>query len=480
MSIISGTNSPVELLLEVDRGSALTLRSQLEGRLRDAVRTGRLGTGTRLPSSRTLAADLDLSRRLVVEVYSQLLAEGYLRTRGGSGTFVADAAGAPAAAAEPPRQRRAAIDFFPGNPDLAGFPRRHWLRAMRVVVRDAPDAALGYPDPQGAIELRRALAGHLGRVRGVVADPDSIVVCSGAAQAFALIARVLGRSRIAVEDPSLPAHRAILSGHGASTIPLAVDEHGARVQELERLPGAGAVFVTPAHQAPLGVALAPSRRSELLTWASSEGALVIEDDYDAEYRYDRPPLAAMQGLAPDRVAYVGTVSKTLAPALRIGWMVLPAHLMASVLEQRALLEHGGPTFEQLALARMLEGGDYDRHLRQARRRYRARRDALTAAVAEYLPGASVQGLAAGLHAIIRLGREVHGGALVRSARERSVGVYPLGYYYARPRPVHDALVLGYANLAEPAIEEGVRRLSLALAESPPPPDLTKDGGAIAR
>ncbi len=260
MSAISGTNSAVELLLEVDRGSPLTLRSQLEGRLRDAVRTGRLAAGARLPPSRTLAADLGVSRRLVVDVYAQLLAEGYLRTRSGSGTFVADTAGVPPAAAEPPRRRTPAIDFFPGNPDLAGFPRRHWLRAMRAAIRDAPDAALGYPDPQGAVELRRALAGHLSRVRGVVADPDSIVICSGAAQAFALIARVLGPSLIAVEDPSLPAHRAILSGHGARTAALAVDEEGARVQDLGRLPGAGAVFVTPAHQAPLGVALAPARR----------------------------------------------------------------------------------------------------------------------------------------------------------------------------------------------------------------------------
>ncbi len=480
MSLISGTNAATELLVELDRGSALTLRSQMERRLRDAIRSGRLGAGTRLPASRTLAADVGVSRRLVVEVYSQLLAEGYLHTRAGSGTFVADAAGIPQAASEAPRRRLPAIDFFPGNPDLAGFPRRHWARAMRAAIRDAPDAALGYPDPRGAIELRRALAGHLGRVRGVVADPDSIVICSGAAQAFALISRVVGQSLIAVEDPSLPAHRAILAGHGASITALAVDEDGARVKDLERLAAVRAVLVTPAHQAPLGVALAPARRSELLAWASRSGALVIEDDYDAEYRYDRPPLAAMQGLAPDRVAYVGTVSKTLAPALRIGWMVLPGHLTAAVLEQRALLEHGCPTLEQLALARMLESGDYDRHLRQARRRYRTRRDALAAAVAEHLPGASVRGLAAGLHAIIGLGREVDGAALVRSARTRSVGIYPLGHYYARPRRLHDGLVLGYANLAEPAIEEGVRRLSLALAEMPPPPAVTNDGGAIAR
>ena len=173
--MIPGTNSGAELLLEIDRGAPLTLRGQLERGLREAVRSGRLATGTRLPASRSLAMDLGVSRRLIVEVYSQLLAEGYLRTRAGGGTFVADAGAASSAAAEAPHERRPAIDFFPGSPDLAGFPRRHWQRAMRATIRDAPDSAFGYPDPQGAIELRRALAGHLGRVRGVVADPDSIV-----------------------------------------------------------------------------------------------------------------------------------------------------------------------------------------------------------------------------------------------------------------------------------------------------------------
>jgi GntR family transcriptional regulator/MocR family aminotransferase len=255
-----------------------------------------------------------------------------------------------------------------------------------------------------------------------------------------------------------------------------VDEHGARIEDLPELAAnegeIDAVLVTPAHQAPTGVGLAPTRRAALLAWAAAGERLVVEDDYDAEYRYDRAPLGALQGLAPERVAYVGTVSKTLGPALRLGWMVLPARLRDAVMGQKLLCDHGLPNVEQMALAELLESGDYDRHLRQARRRYRTRRDALVSAVALYLPGADVTGLAAGLHATVRLSAPVDGLAVVQACERQSVRVYPQGFSYMEPRAVHDRLVLGYANLAEPAIAEGVRRLALALDEV--------GGGAIAR
>ncbi len=498
-----GANSGPELLVELDRTARRPLRAQLENALRDAVRSGRLPARMRLPATRALAADLGVSRRLVVDAYAQVVAEGYLLTRRGAGTFVAEAAGAARApTVEPPRDVPA-FDFFPGYPDLASFPRRPWLRALREALRDAPDRYLGYPDARGAPELRRALAEHLRRVRGVAADPESIVVCAGAAQGFALLARALGDARMAVEDPGLPAHRAILAAQGTSLVALPVDDEGARVQELTgaapATPGIDAVLVTPAHQSPSGVALTPARRSALLAWAGESGGLVIEDDYDAEYRYDRAPLGAMQGLAPDRVVYMGTVSKTLAPALRLGWLVLPPRLIDAVVAEKTLADHGCPTIDQLALARLIESGAYDRHLRQARRRYRLRRDALVAAVARHLPGAAVTGVAAGLHAVVRLARAVDGIELVAAARQRSVGVYPLGYAYMEIRPVHDAVVLGYANLTEPAIEEGIRRLAEAFGECSAPagaaqtfalasaarerrrgPSSTKDGGAIAR
>lgn len=475
-----GTNPAPEVLVALARGGRRPLRAQLEDGLREAVRSGRLAPGSRMPATRTLASDLAVSRRLVVDAYGQLLAEGYLTARRGAGTFVADAAAAPARAPAGRQPRPPRFDFFPGYPDLAGFPRQAWLRALRETLRRMPDRALGYPDPRGALELCRALAGHLRRVRGVVADPESVVVCAGVAQAFALLAGTLAGRTMAVEDPGLPAHRAILAAHGAQLRPLPVDDDGARVGELPD-EGVAAVLVTPAHQSPTGVALAPGRRAELLAWAGRTGGLVIEDDYDAEYRYDRAPLAAMQGLAPERVVYLGTVSKTLAPALRLGWLVLPQRMIDDVVARKLLADHGCPTIEQLALARLFEGGAYDRHLRQARRRHRLRRDALVAAVDRHIPGARVTGVAAGLHALVRLARPLDGMLLLRAAARRSVGVYPLGFSYMDPRAEHDAIVLGYANLPEPAIEEGIARLAGAIAEcSEPSGPVTRRRGRAPR
>jgi GntR family transcriptional regulator/MocR family aminotransferase len=464
----SGTNLAGEVLVELDRAARRPLRAQLEDALREAVRSGRLPAQARLPASRAMASDLGVSRRLVVDAYAQLLAEGYLVARRGAGTYVPEAAASAVLPAAERAARSPRYDFFPGYPDLASFPRRAWLRAMRETLALAPDSSFGYPDARGAPELRRALAAHLRRVRGVVADPQRIVVCSGTAQALVLLARALEGPHVAMEDPGLPPHRTIMRAHGARVSPLAVDAQGARVQDvrdLERARGPiDAVFVTPAHQSPLGVALAPERRAALLDWARTTQGFVIEDDYDAEFRYDRAPLAALQGLAPDRVIYLGTASKSLAPALRLGWLVLPSELVERVAEQRNLADHGAPVLEQLTLARLIERGSYDRHLRQARRSYRTRRDALVDAVACHLPDASVTGLAAGLHAVVRLGCEIDGRALARAAHARSVAVYLLGYSYLRPRPLDDGLVLGYANLSEASIEEGIRRLASAVRE----------------
>src|SRR5918999_2602281 len=322
----------LDLLLRVDRGGG-PLRAQLEDQLRDAVRAGRLGPGAALPSSRALARELSVSRGVVVEVYAQLAAEGYLVARQGAPTRVSEAASpgpgaTPAAAAErPPR-----YDFRTGRPDISMFPRGAWLASLRRALRDAPDARLDYGDPRGAPELRGALARYLGRVRGVACDPERVVVTSGMAQGMALFARALtagGARRIAMEDPSSAPGRAQLAANGLEIVPIPVDEDGLRTQTLGAVE-VGAVMITPAHQFPLGVVLAPARRAALLDWAAHTGAVVLEDDYDAEYRYDRQPVGAVQGLAPELVAYAGSTSKTLAPGLRLGWLVVPDHLLDAV------------------------------------------------------------------------------------------------------------------------------------------------------
>ena len=463
-----GTNSVAgpELLVELSRTIRTPLRAQLEDGLREAVRSGRLSARARLPATRALASDLGVSRRLVVDAYAQLLAEGYLVARPGAGTFVADAAGAMAVPNAEPEARTPRFDFFPGFPDLASFPRREWLRAMRETLRHAPDRAFGYPDPRGAAELRRALAEHLRRVRGVAVDPQSIVVCSGAAQGFVLLSRALRGPRIAVEDPGLPPYRAILTAHGSALAALGVDEHGARVEELGALAEQGgridAVLVTPAHQSPTGVALAPGRRSALLEWAGESGGVVIEDDYDAEYRYDRAAIGALQGLDPDRVIYAGSASKTLAPALRIGWLVVSPSILDAVSHQKLLADRGTARIEQHAFADFLTRGELDRHLRRMRARYRSRRDALIDALTRALPETTVLGAAAGLHVTVQLPDGDNEPAIREEARERRIQLETMSDYRPASRGRPPTLLLGYAQMPEPAIRAGVHELAQAV------------------
>jgi GntR family transcriptional regulator/MocR family aminotransferase len=447
-----------ELLVAL-RQEAGPLHAQIEEQLREGVRSGRLAAGERLPSSRALAAELGVSRGVVVEAYGQLAAEGYLAIARGAAPRVA----AGAAAADPHRFEPASpplrYDLRPGTPDLSLFPRAAWAAAQRRALREVPDADLGYPPPGGHPRLRAALAAYLGRVRGVQAAPERIVVCGGVAEALSIVGRVLraaGARAVAVEDPSHPGTRGMLAHTGLSLVPIAVDRDGLDVAALAAS-GADAVLVTPAHQSTTGVVLEPQRRAALIAWARAGGGLVLEDDYDAEYRYDRHPVGALQGLAPDHVVHMHSVSKTLAPALRLGWAAVPARLVDAVVEEKHLSDIGAPSLEQLTLAHFLERGELDRHLRRTRPAYRRRRDALLAALA----GLEVEGVAAGLHVLARLPAGRGEQEVVDAAAARGVAVDPLGPHVAGA-PRGPALLLGYTRLPEPGLAEAGRRLRASL------------------
>jgi GntR family transcriptional regulator/MocR family aminotransferase len=448
-----------ELLLTLDRRGTGPLRSQLERQLRDAIRTGRLRTGERLPSSRELARELGLSRGLVQECYAQLQAEGYLATQVGSATRVAAQAGAQAVAAAPvtPPPRLVA-DFALGVPDLGSFPRDEWVRALRDSCRAAPNAAFGYGDPRGSLALREVLAAYLRRVRAAAADPDRIVICTGFAQGLGLALRALARAgvrQVAFEDPGYSAATTdTAAAAGLSAVPVPVDALGVDVTALAAT-GARAVVLTPAHQWPTGVVLAPERRLALTEWAASRDAMIIEDDYDAEFRYDREPVGALQGLAADRVIALGTVSKSLAPAVRLGWIVCPPALIGPVSEEKRLSDRGSPGLDQLALAALLESGHYDRHLRRMRMLYERRRGALIDALARHAPGLQLTGLAAGFHAVAHLPEGTSERAVIAAARDRSVGLYGMSEYRSDGSEEPAQLVLGFGNLSERAIRAGL-------------------------
>ncbi|MER6024842.1 PLP-dependent aminotransferase family protein [Streptomyces sp. NPDC001851] len=437
----------VDLHLEPTGGGGL--RRGLTDALRDAVRTGRLAAGTRLPSSRSLAADLGIARNTVAEAYADLVAEGWLTARQGSGTRVAELAAAPpagrGAGPRPPEPGRPAYSLLPGAPDLAAFPRTEWLKAARRALATAPYHALGYGDPRGRPELRTALAGYLARVRGVRADPETVLITSGFAHALRIIGTVLaarGVRTVAVESYGLDAYWGLLQQSGLSTPALPYDELGTDTRVLD---DAGAVLLTPAHQFPMGTALHPERRAAVIDWARRTDAVILEDDYDGEFRYDRQPVGALQGLDPDRVVYFGTASKSLAPGLRLGWTVLPPALVEEAAAAKGRVDTVG-ALEQLTLAEFLTSGAYDRHVRSSRLRHRRRRDALAASVTARAPEVAVTGIAAGLHAVLGLPAGMEQSVIQAAAWQGLAlrGLSPHRHPQALAEPL-DALVVGYAT-----------------------------------
>jgi GntR family transcriptional regulator / MocR family aminotransferase len=442
------------------------LRLGLEHELREAVRGGRLQPGARLPSSRTFAKELGVGRNTVADAFAQLVAEGWLVARHGAGTWVADRPDR--AAAEVPASRgddRAVrFDLRPGAPDLSAFPRSQWLAAARRALAVASDRSLGYGDPRGVPELRVALAGYLARARRVAVDPGRIIVCAGFAQGLELVGvrlRRRGATTVAVEAFGHRLHREIIENCGLAVRPVTVDDRGARVDQCG---DAAAVLLTPAHQFPLGVVLDPVRRRHAIRWAAQTGALVLEDDYDGEFRYDRQAVGAMQSLGPDQVVYAGTASKSLAPGLRLGWLVVPSALVDELVEIKRSKGAFPSTFDQLTLAEFIAGGAYDRHIRRARLAYRRRRDRLVETLAGQVPAVGVSGIAAGLHVVAHVPDRPED-ELIGSAAEHGVAGEGLGNFTQQGHGRPPALVVGYATPPDHAYTAALARLVAALGSA---------------
>ncbi|REH18427.1 MULTISPECIES: MocR-like pyridoxine biosynthesis transcription factor PdxR [unclassified Streptomyces] len=458
----SQTNLTTELLLQAGVDLHLDVRgpklgASLTDALREAVRSGRLKPGARLPASRTLAADLGIARSTVTESYAELVAEGWLTAQQGSATRVAERSivRRSAAAVHGVPVRRRAHGLLPGAADFAEFPRAQWLTASRRALSAAPPDAFGYGDPLGRMELRVALAEYLARVRGVYAEPERIIICAGFHHGLALMAQALivrGVGAVAVESYGLDLYRHLLTHAGLGIPALSIDEHGAVVDELSELAGVGAVLLTPAHQFPTGVALSPERRAAVIDWSRTTGGLILEDDYDGEFRYDRKPVGALQGLDPDGVVYFGTASKSLAPALRVSWMVVPDNLLSDVAAAKGGVETVS-VLEQLTLAEFITSGAFDRHVRSRRQSYRRRRDQLVQALAQSAPDIRVTGMAAGLQVVLELpaGTEAW---VVQAASRQGLMVSGMAEFRHGGRHPHgprrDALVVNYSAVSDSA------------------------------
>jgi GntR family transcriptional regulator/MocR family aminotransferase len=462
------SNSTLDLFLDLGIGSRPGLRARIEEGLRDAIREGRLRAGARLPATRALARDLNVSRGTVVQAYAQLAAEGWIAGRRGSATavvFDGEQGGGRPSLREPGAVRWR-FDLRPGRPDASSFPRAEWLRALRRALVLAPDDVLGYGSAQGQLALRNELAGYLARARGLRVRADSLLVSTGFTQSLGLIARALeasGAASVAMEEPSMPLHRAIVRSCGLRLRPLGVDAEGLRVRELERWPAVDAVVLTPNRQHPTGVTLSPRRRSRLLGWARAHGSIVVEDDYDGEFRYEGHPIGPLQSLDPASVVYAGTVSKTLAPGLRLGWLALPERLRQAVVREKERADWQSGALEQLALAELLRSGAYDRHIRRMRLRYRRRRDLLLDALRSALPGVELAGTAAGLNLLVRLRDATLEAEILAAASSAGIGLEGLvaGGYYERSGPA--GIIVGYAAVPEHCFRVAAEALVTLLA-----------------
>jgi GntR family transcriptional regulator / MocR family aminotransferase len=478
----------MELPIELDPASGLPLHRQVYEVLRRAIVIGRLARGTRLPSTRALAEMLGVSRTTLTSTFAQLISEGYLYATIGSGTFVStdlpddtaalDDSAAPRAGdrlfrlsaygasltnvtpLEPPRLA-GTIDFRDGRPAFDRFPYDVWRRCITRHVRSGANTFDYSSDPAGVLPLREAIAAYLGRARAVQCDPDDVVIVTGSQQGIDLIARILIEPRdvVVLEEPGYPGAQRTFAAHGADVRGVPVDAEGLRVDLLRKLAGpVRLVYVTPSHQFPLGSVLSFPRRLELLRWAEQTETIVVEDDYDSAYRYEGRPIPALQGLdTSGRTLYIGTFSKTMFPALRLGYIVVPRALRGIVVAAKACCDRQSPALEQHALADFIADGSFERHLRRMRVLYRERRAALLNALRRHLGDrAEVIGDSAGMHLVVRM-HGIDEAALVTRASRAGVVLKSTLSHYLAGGPGSE-FIFGFAEHSSATIDDGIARL----------------------
>ncbi|NJO41442.1 MAG: PLP-dependent aminotransferase family protein [Cyanobacteria bacterium RU_5_0] len=465
------------LWLSIDRTSDIPLIRQIYLELRRQILRGELSSGQRLPSSRELAAHLGVSRNVVLEAYDQLISEGYLESKSGSGTYVAQGAywelTSDQGITVQPSDRSFIvttadlIDFRSGIPALDHFPRKLWGELTKRVCLEASAAAFGYSTPEGCLELRSVLAQYLRRTRGVHCQPDQIVITSGAAQAFSLVGQLLlsAEDTIALENPTTPEIREIYSTLGAGLDLIPVDDRGIQTQWLPASKPPKFILVTPSHQFPLGSVLTIQRRIELLQYAKATGSYIVEDDYDSEFRYSGTPVSSLQGLSPESVIYIGSFSKILSPALRLGYLVLPLEMVQACRRLKRLIDLHSSTFEQLALAEFIQAGHLERHIARMKKLYRQRRDTLKQLLNEYFPEqVRISGDSTGLHLVAELNEIDFSPDRLHKIEQQRIRIYPMSIYAPSQEKYQKQIVMGFGNVAIEDIKLGIQRLKRGVME----------------
>ena len=457
---------------EVNRTSSKTLTQQVYEQLRQYILNGDLKTNEKLPSTRELATSLGISRNIVIEVYDQLGAEGYLILRPRSGSFVAP--GSLFQNSKPQQRLEKSeryttdssdmIDFKAATPAMDHFPRKIWGRLAKDVCDESPDTIFGYQQAEGLLELREEISRYIFRTRGVISEPHQIMITSGATQALSLITEMLiqQNKHVAVEDPVTDEMRTIFSYAGATLCPIPVDDKGINPDKLSKDTPPAFVFVLPSHQFPMGVTLTIQRRIQLIEYARQHNCYIVEDDYDSEFTYEGTPIHSVQGLDPEKVIYVGTFSKILSPGLRIGYVVLPPFLIEPFQKKKWYTDRHHASLEQLILTKFMKEGHFDRHIRKMKRIYKQRREALGKSLKEHFPDCVLLGHAAGMHLVVEIpGITIHT-PLLDWIQKQGVLIYSVEHYSLVKNTHANKIVLGYGSLPIEKIEEGVKRLKLAI------------------